>query len=107
MEQIELFAIESPCRGICVNSAKGFCKGCLRSREERFEWFSLSNEARFIILERCKQRRQRLLRAREERLNQHSEKALPYGMDEEVIGDQENETPAEAELFELTQESFY
>lgn len=42
MEQIELFHIESPCRGVCQSSAKGFCKGCLRSREERFRWHSMA-----------------------------------------------------------------
>ncbi|ETX12618.1 hypothetical protein MUS1_03265 [Marinomonas ushuaiensis DSM 15871] len=92
MEQIELFVIESPCKGICENSAKGFCKGCLRSREERFQWFSISNEARHHILDLCKQRRSRLLKARQERLDAHSEKNLPYGMEDELIAD----------LFELT-----
>jgi len=106
MEQIELFTIESPCRGICINSAKGFCKGCLRSREERFHWFSLSNEDRHRVLDLCRSRRQRLLRAREERLNQDSEKALPYGMDEELTADQDSEITAD-DVFELTQESFH
>jgi len=92
MEQIELFTIESPCKGICENSAKGFCKGCLRSRDERFQWFSISNEARHNILDLCKQRRARLLKARQDRLDADSAKALPYGMEDEP----------EADLFELT-----
>ncbi|RBO80059.1 DUF1289 domain-containing protein [Marinomonas aquiplantarum] len=87
MEQIELFAIESPCKGVCENSAKGFCKGCLRSRDERFHWFTLSNEERFHILELCKQRRVRLLKARQERLDAQSDKALPYGMEDEPAED--------------------
>lgn len=87
MEQIELFTIESPCRGICENSAKGFCKGCLRSRDERFHWFSLSNESRHHILDLCKQRRARLLKAREKRLEAGSMKALPYGMEDEPMID--------------------
>lgn len=106
MEQIELFTIESPCRGICINSTKGFCKGCLRSREERFEWFSLTNEGRHRVLELCKSRRQRLLRAREERLSKSSEKALPYGMDEELTNHPQDESTAD-DAFELTQESFH
>ncbi len=102
MEQIELFNIESP------YSVKGFCKGCLRSREERFHWFSFSNEDHHRVLELCKRRRLRLFRAREERFNQDSEKALPYGMDEELTVDQEcKEGVPEMELFELTQKSFY
>jgi len=44
MEQIELFTIESPCRGCGVrNSKKGFCKGFLRSRDERFHLVFVSN----------------------------------------------------------------
>ncbi|MEP0071569.1 MAG: DUF1289 domain-containing protein [Marinomonas sp.] len=85
MEQIEMFVIESPCKGVCENSAKGFCKGCLRSRDERFHWFSLSNEDRHHILDLCKQRRARLLKARQERLEANLDKALPYGMEEEGI----------------------
>ena len=94
MEQIELFVIESPCRGVCENSKKGFCKGCLRSREERFHWFSLSNEDRHQVLDLCKQRRARLLKARQDRLEADSAKELPYGM--------EDESEPVADLFELT-----
>ncbi|MEO9273754.1 DUF1289 domain-containing protein [Marinomonas sp. 5E14-1] len=85
MEQIEMFVIESPCKGVCENSVKGFCKGCLRSRDERFHWFSLSNEDRHHILGLCKQRRARLLKARQERLAANFDKALPYGMEEESV----------------------
>ena len=92
MEQIELFTIESPCRGVCENSKTGFCKGCLRSREERFHWFSLTNEARHHVLDLCKQRRARLIKARQDRLEADSAKALPYGMEDDPIVD----------LFELT-----
>ncbi|REG79537.1 DUF1289 domain-containing protein [Marinomonas pollencensis] len=104
MEQIELFTIENPCRGICENSAKGFCKGCLRSREERFHWHSLSNESRHQVLELCRQRRQRLLKARQKRLQSDSSKALPYGMEEESGAPLEQ--GAEGEVFELTREAF-
>ncbi len=88
MEQIELFQVESPCRGICQNSAKGFCKGCLRSREERFQWFSLSEVEKRKVLQTCKQRWQRLLKARQDKLETlDSKKNLPYGMTEEGIKD--------------------
>lgn len=100
MEQIELFAIESPCRGVCENSKKGFCKGCLRSRDERFHWFSMSNEDRHKVLDLCQQRRQRLIKARQERLEAESKKALPYGMDDEL------EEITDQDLFELTSEPF-
>lgn len=87
MEQIEMFQIDSPCRGVCESSAKGFCKGCLRSRDERFHWFSMTNEDKFKVLELCKRRRQRLLKARMEHREVSSTKALPYGMDEEPVND--------------------
>ncbi len=87
MEQIELFTIDNPCVGVCENSKKGFCKGCLRSREERFQWFNLSNEARFHVLDLCKQRRMRLIKARQDRLEADSHKALPYGMEDEPMTD--------------------
>jgi len=92
MEQIELFTIENPCKGVCENSKKGFCKGCLRSRDERFQWFSFTNEQRFHVLDLCKHRRIRLIKARQDRLEADSQKALPYGMEDELISD----------LFELT-----
>lgn len=94
MEQIELFTIESPCRGVCENSKKGFCKGCLRSRDERFHWFSLSNEARHHVLDLCKQRRVRLLKARQDRLEADSAKALPYGMEDDPMTDLFDTTPS-------------
>ncbi|MEO9653829.1 DUF1289 domain-containing protein [Marinomonas sp.] len=87
MQQIELFSIENPCISVCENSAKGFCKGCLRSREERFHWFSLSNEDKHHVLDLCKQRKARLLKARQARLEANSDKALPYGMEDEPIAD--------------------
>lgn len=87
MQQIELFSIENPCIGVCENSAKGFCKGCLRSREERFHWFSLSNEDKHHVLDLCKQRKARLLKARQARLVANSDKALPYGMEDEPMAD--------------------
>ena len=80
MEQIELFAIESPCRGICQTSKKGYCKGCLRSREERFHWYEMDEGQRRQVLQLCKARWQRLVKARQERLEQDSDKTLPYGM---------------------------
>ena len=42
-QQLEFFDIPSPCRGICQADDRGFCRGCLRSREERFGWMSMSD----------------------------------------------------------------
>lgn len=37
-EQLEFFPVQSPCRGICQTDERGYCRGCFRSREERFNW---------------------------------------------------------------------
>ncbi|MEM8220530.1 DUF1289 domain-containing protein, partial [Morganella morganii] len=42
-EQLHFFDIPSPCVGICQLNEKGYCRGCYRSRDERFQWLSLSN----------------------------------------------------------------
>lgn len=84
MEQIELFQVESPCRGICENSAKGYCKGCLRSRDERFHWHGLSDVDKRKVLQMCKHRWQRLVKARLDRLEAESDAILPYGMTDDM-----------------------
>ncbi|SQB39580.1 Predicted Fe-S protein [Citrobacter koseri] len=42
-EQLEFFPVPSPCRGICQSDERGFCRGCLRSRDERFNWQKMSD----------------------------------------------------------------
>ncbi|WP_413482892.1 DUF1289 domain-containing protein [Morganella psychrotolerans] len=58
-EQLHLFDIPSPCVGICELSEKGYCKGCYRSRDERFQWLSLNNAQKENVLRLCRQRRYR------------------------------------------------
>lgn len=62
-EQLEFFPIQSPCRGICQSDERGFCRGCLRSRDERFNWQSMSDVQKQDVLRLCHQRRLRKLRA--------------------------------------------
>ncbi len=62
-EQLELFAIPNPCRGICESDPRGFCRGCYRSREERFTWMTLSNSEKRKILRLCHLRYLRMLRS--------------------------------------------
>ncbi|ROP61943.1 hypothetical protein EDF81_0422 [Enterobacter sp. BIGb0383] len=62
-EQLEFFPIQSPCRGICQSDERGFCRGCMRSRDERFNWQSLSDVQKQDVLRLCHQRRLRKLRA--------------------------------------------
>ncbi|KMW74409.1 oxidoreductase [Photorhabdus luminescens subsp. luminescens] len=62
-EQLEFFAIPSPCRGICQANERGFCLGCYRSREERFNWMKMSDGQKREVLRLCRQRYLRGLRA--------------------------------------------
>ena len=48
--QIELFEIENPCVGVCQSNKKGYCFGCLRSRQERQLWLRMTNEERRVVL---------------------------------------------------------
>ncbi|KMV35952.1 DUF1289 domain-containing protein [Franconibacter pulveris] len=62
-EQLEFFPVPSPCRGICQSDERGFCRGCLRSRDERFNWQKMSDAQKQEVLRLCHQRLLRKLRA--------------------------------------------
>lgn len=62
-EQLEFFPIQSPCRGICQSDERGFCRGCFRSRDERFNWQNMSDTQKQDVIRLCKQRLLRKLRA--------------------------------------------
>ncbi|TCV99752.1 DUF1289 domain-containing protein [Biostraticola tofi] len=66
-EQLEFFAIPSPCRGICQSDARGYCIGCLRSREERFNWMKFSDAQKRDVIRLCRQRALRQTRNQESR----------------------------------------
>ncbi|PBO37678.1 DUF1289 domain-containing protein [Salmonella enterica] len=55
-EQLEFFPVASPCRGIC-------CRGCMRSRDERFNWQKMSDVEKQNVLRLCRQRFLRKIRA--------------------------------------------
>ncbi|MBJ7221007.1 MULTISPECIES: DUF1289 domain-containing protein [unclassified Brenneria] len=55
-EQLELFAVPNPCRGVCQADARGFCRGCFRSRNERFAWGQMSDAQKQDVLRLCRQR---------------------------------------------------
>jgi predicted Fe-S protein YdhL (DUF1289 family) len=61
MEQFELFVVPNPCIGICENSPRGYCKGCMRNREERFNWNQKSVTEKLYIMKLCGYRYQRML----------------------------------------------
>ncbi|SFN93147.1 DUF1289 domain-containing protein [Xenorhabdus japonica] len=63
-EQLEFFAIPNPCRGVCESDSRGFCRGCYRSREERFVWMKLSDSEKRKILRLCHNRYLRRLKCK-------------------------------------------
>ena len=58
-DQLQLFTIESPCIGICEVNNRGYCKGCYRSREERFYWHQLSDGDKSKVIRLCQRRKKR------------------------------------------------
>ncbi|EJQ2007946.1 DUF1289 domain-containing protein [Cronobacter sakazakii] len=62
-EQLEFFPVPSPCRGICQSDERGYCRGCMRSRDERFNWQKMSDSQKQEVLRLCRQRMLRKLRA--------------------------------------------
>lgn len=59
MSQLELFELPNPCIGVCQSNQRGYCVGCLRSRDERFNWHNKEIAERARILKLLEQRRAR------------------------------------------------
>jgi predicted Fe-S protein YdhL (DUF1289 family) len=64
--QLEFFVIPSPCIGVCELNSKGYCKGCLRSREERLHWLQFDDEQKRQVIRLCQARKVRVQAARDE-----------------------------------------
>jgi len=78
MEQLEFFQLQSPCRGICQTDNRGYCLGCMRTREERFRWLEFSSSEQRNIIRLCRQRMIRKWRAQQQALSDKSnEPPLP------------------------------
>ncbi|KMT63774.1 DUF1289 domain-containing protein [Catenovulum maritimum] len=62
MQQTSLFdqQVESPCIGLCQAGARGYCKGCLRSREERYYWANLTATQKLQVISLCEMRKKKL-----------------------------------------------
>jgi len=76
LDQIEFFAIQSPCSRVCETDKQGYCIKCFRSREERFNWLTFSDSQKQQILRLCKQRslRRRYQLAQQHRQQQQLQK---------------------------------
>lgn len=57
--QLEFFDVPSPCVGICQSNVKGYCLGCMRTRDERQDWMNLDNDNKQKVIKRCIQRKKR------------------------------------------------
>ena len=57
--QLEFFDVPSPCVGVCQSDTKGYCLGCLRTRDERQEWTSFTLDDKQKVIKRCMQRKKR------------------------------------------------
>lgn len=64
IDQGELFSIPSPCQGICEVNNRGYCKGCLRNRTERFHWLEFTAYQQQLIINNCEKRRQKIIASR-------------------------------------------
>lgn len=62
-QQLELFDIPSPCKGICQVDNRGYCLGCFRSRDERFRWLKMADAEKRRVLKLCQQRCRRRQKA--------------------------------------------
>lgn len=83
MEQLEFFAVLSPCIGVCQVNNKGYCKGCFRNRDERFNWLKLNVSQQQEVLRLCHDRKRRVLaaarkRAREDNTASGRQQELPF-----------------------------
>ena len=66
-DQQEMFQVASPCIGVCTSGAKGYCKGCLRSREERFYWHEMTDNQKYTVVQICQARKARVIAMRKKR----------------------------------------
>lgn len=60
MQQPDFFTIPSPCIGVCEANAQGYCKGCLRSREERLYWQQMSDEQKHQVMRLLSMRKNKI-----------------------------------------------
>lgn len=81
-EQLELFELVSPCIGICQSDARGYCLGCLRSRQERFDWHKMDNSQRQEVLRLCRDRARRKRHATQSKPSSRPEQLTLTALDE-------------------------
>ncbi len=94
MQQLELLSIENPCINVCQSDKRGYCLGCFRSWDERFNWAKFTPQEKRKVLELCKNRGKRRKAKQKAQLAQQ----LPLPLAEENKTEQpEDSTVAPAE----------
>jgi len=98
IDQGELFKIPNPCKGICEVNNKGFCKGCFRSRQERFHWNEFTDFQKYQVVQICGVREKRVEAARRAKLLKEQQmleqqKAQFDLFGEPIVYEQPEETP--------------
>lgn len=73
MEQLDFFNVPSPCIARCQANNKGYCKGCFRSREERFHWARYNGQEKREVIRLTSLRRQRVLREKQKKQAQKTQ----------------------------------
>lgn len=63
-DQHEMFHVDSPCIGVCTSGPRGYCKGCLRSRVERFHWHEMTENQKHTVTQLCQSRKARIIAKR-------------------------------------------
>jgi len=78
--QLEFFDVPSPCVGVCQSDDKGYCLGCMRTREERKDWIRFDNNNKQKVIKRCIQRKKR-----KENKNKHEIVATISNVDDNQV----------------------
>ncbi len=75
--QLDFFDIPSPCVGMCESDSKGFCLGCMRSRDERQAWENYNNDEKQKVIKRCTQRKKRKLAKKQVKVVEEADEVNP------------------------------
>jgi len=78
-DQLEMFELPNPCIGVCESGPRGYCRGCLRSRDERFQWHlkPAAEQARILkLLAQRQKRREAFLRQQQEQVTEDNQQQL-------------------------------
>ncbi|MFQ6372768.1 DUF1289 domain-containing protein [Shewanella sp. YIC-542] len=103
MEQLAFFEIPNPCVGICQSDERGYCKGCFRSREERFGWQQFSDARKADVIRLCKarKRRRQLALLKQLQLQQQQQQAQLLSQNPQLSFDEPDEDRLDFSGFEL------